>query len=108
MIYAPVVFISALTGQRVERLFDLIKQVSEQSTLRIPTGVLNGVINEATAMVQPPTDKGRNLKIYYVTQVGVKPPKFVIFVNNKELMHYSYERYLENQLRKTFGFVGTQ
>jgi GTP-binding protein len=107
MIYAPVVFISALTGQRVERLFDLIKQVSEQSTLRIPTGVLNGVINEATAMVQPPTDKGRNLKIYYVTQVGVKPPKFVIFVNNKELMHYSYERYLENQLRKTFGFVGT-
>ncbi|NSW89788.1 MAG: ribosome biogenesis GTPase Der [Firmicutes bacterium] len=107
MMYAPVLFISALTGQRVGRLFDLIKQVWEQSALRIPTGVLNEVINEATAMVQPPSDKGKSLKIYYITQTGIKPPSFIIFVNNKELMHYSYERYLENQLRKTFGFKGT-
>lgn len=107
MTYAPVLFISALTGQRVERLFDLIKQVSEQSTLRISTGVLNGVINEATAMVQPPADKGKILKVYYITQIGVRPPRFTIFVNDRELMHYSYERYLENQLRKTFGFKGS-
>jgi GTP-binding protein len=107
MTYAPVLFISALKGQRIERIFSLVKEVSEQSMLRISTGVLNEVINESVAMVQPPADKGRILKIYYITQVGIKPPKFVLFVNNKELMHYSYERYLENQLRKAFGFIGT-
>jgi len=107
MTYAPVIFISALTGQRVEKLFGLIKEVWEQSMLRIPTGVLNDVINEATAMVQPPSDKGKNMKIFYITQTAVKPPSFVLFVNDMELMHFSYERYLENQIRKTFGFKGT-
>jgi GTP-binding protein len=107
MIYAPIVFISALTGQRVNSLFCMIKQVMEQTMLKISTGVLNEVISGAVAMVQPPSDKGKSLKIYYAVQTGVKPPVFLIFVNNKELMHYSYERYLENQLRKTFGFMGT-
>lgn len=107
MTYAPIVFISALTGQRVNSIFGMIKQVMEQTMLRIPTGVLNEVISDAVAMVQPPSDKGKSLKIYYSVQTGVKPPVFIIFVNNKELMHYSYERYLENQLRKTFGFMGT-
>jgi GTP-binding protein len=107
MTYAPVVFISAKTGQRVARLFDLIKHVSNQASLRISTGMLNDLINEAIAMVQPPSDKGKRLKIFYVTQVGVRPPKFVVFLNNAELFHYSYERYLENQLRKSFGFEGT-
>lgn len=107
MTYAPVLFISAMTGQRVERLFELIKFVANQHSMRISTGMLNDVINEAIAMVQPPSDKGRRLKIYYMTQISVKPPTFVVFVNDKELMHYSYVRYLENQLRKNFGFEGT-
>lgn len=107
MTYAPVVFISAKTGQRVNRLFELIKFSFNQNSLRISTGMLNDVINEAIAIVQPPSDKGRRLKIYYAAQVSVKPPKFVVFVNNAQLMHFSYERYLENQLRKNFGFEGT-
>ena len=107
MTYAPIVFISAKTGQRVNRLFELIKFTFDQNSMRISTGMINDVINEAIAIVQPPSDKGRRLKIYYVTQVSVKPPKFVIFVNNAELMHFSYERYLENQIRKNFGFEGT-
>lgn len=107
MTYAPIVFISAKTGQRVNRLFELIKFSFDQNNLRISTGMLNDVINEAIAIVQPPSDKGRRLKIYYATQVSVKPPKFVVFVNNVQLMHFSYERYLENQLRKNFGFEGT-
>lgn len=107
MTYAPVLFISAKTGQRIQRLFELIKFVSDQNSMRISTGMLNDVINEAIAMVQPPSDKGKRLKIYYATQASVKPPTFVLFVNNIELMHFSYERYLENQLRKNFGFEGT-
>lgn len=107
MPYAPMLFISALTGQRVNRLFEMIKMVSENHTLRISTGLLNDVIIEATAMNQPPSDKGKQLKIYYVTQVSVKPPTFIIFVNDKQLMHFSYQRYLENQLREAFGFKGT-
>ncbi|MDP4182683.1 MAG: ribosome biogenesis GTPase Der [Bacillota bacterium] len=107
MTYAPVLFISAKTGQRVTKLFELIKYVSNQAAFRVSTGMLNDLVNEAIAMVQPPSDKGRRLKVYYMTQSGVKPPTFVIFVNNMELMHYSYQRYLENQLRKSFGFEGT-
>lgn len=107
MTYAPVVFISAKTGQRVSKLYELIKFVANQGSLRISTGMLNDLINEAIAMVQPPSDKGKRLKILYATQAGVKPPTFVIFVNSSELFHYSYERYLENQLRKSFGFEGT-
>lgn len=107
MTYAPILFISAKTGQRTDRIFDLIKYVVDQATLRISTGMLNDVVNEAVAMVQPPSDKGKNLKIYYMTQVSVKPPSFVIFINDIELMHFSYERYLENQLRKNFGFEGS-
>jgi len=107
MSYAPVIFISALTGQRVEKLYDMIKYVADQSSLRIATGVLNDVLNEAVAMVQPPSDKGKRLKVYYITQVGIKPPTFVLFINDEELLHYSYTRYIENQLRKTFGFEGT-
>lgn len=107
MQYAPVVFISALTGQRVDRVFELVKYVNEQSSLRISTGMLNDVMNEALAIVQPPSDKGKRLKLYYITQTSVRPPSFVLFVNDKELMHYSYERFIENQLRKTFGFEGT-
>ncbi len=107
MTYAPVLFISAMTGQRVQKLFELINYVANQASLRISTGMLNDLVNEAIAMVQPPSDKGKRLKIYYMTQAGVKPPTFVIFINDKELMHYSYERYLENQLRKSFGFEGT-
>jgi len=105
--YAPVIFISVKTGQRVERLYELIDHVNEQAALRISTGMLNDVINEATAMVQPPSDKGKRLRIFYTTQVSIRPPKLVIFVNNIKLMHFSYERYLENQLRKSFGFEGT-
>ena len=105
--YAPIIFISAKTGQRVERLFPLINNVAEQNAKRIPTAVLNQVINEAIAIVQPPTDKGRRLKILYGTQATTKPPTFVIFVNNKELFHFSYERYLVNQIRKEFGLEGT-
>ena len=107
MTYAPIVFISAKTGQRVNKLFDLIKIVSNNHAMRITTGVLNDIINEAVLMNQPPTDKGKRLKIYYGTQVASKPPKFVIFINDKELMHFSYGRYLENQIRKSFGFEGT-
>lgn len=107
MLYAPVLFISAKTGQRVNKIFELTKFVANQAALRISTGVLNDLLNEATAMVQPPSDKGKRLKIYYMTQASVKPPSFVVFINSIELMHYSYERYLENQLRKSFGFEGT-
>ncbi len=107
MSYAPIVFISAKTGQRVERLFELIDYVNNQASFRVQTGVLNDVLNDAIAMVQPPSDKGKRLKIYYMTQVGIKPPSFVIFVNNAELMHYSYSRYLQNTLRNNFGFEGT-
>ena len=105
--YAPIIFISAKTGQRVDKLFTMINNVAEQNSMRISTSVLNQVINEAIALVQPPTDKGRRLKILYATQVSTKPPTFVIFVNNKELFHFSYERYLVNQIRKEFGLVGT-
>ena len=105
--YAPVIFISAKTGQRVDKLFDIINHVAEQNAMRIPTATLNQVINEAIAIVQPPTDKGKRLKIFYGTQASTKPPTFVIFVNNKELFHFSYERYLVNQIRKEFGLEGT-
>jgi len=107
MTYAPVLFLSAKTGQRVKNVYELISFVANQAAFRISTGMLNDLINEATAMVQPPSDKGKRLKIYYMTQIGVKPPTFVVFVNDLNLFHYSYERYLENQLRKTFGFEGT-
>jgi GTP-binding protein len=107
MPYAPILFISAKTGQRINKIFELINFVSNQASLRISTGMLNDLVNEAVAMVQPPSDKGRRLKIFYLTQTGVKPPTFIIFLNNIELMHYSYERYLENQLRRSFGFEGT-
>lgn len=107
MMYAPSVYISAKTGLRVDSLFDMIGSVLEQNTKRISTGLLNDVINEAIAMVQPPSDKGKRLKIYYATQASTKPPTFVLFVNNAELAHYSYVRYLENQLRAKFGFEGT-
>ena len=105
--YAPIVFISAKTGQRVHKLFDLINHVAEQNSMRISTSMLNQVINEAIAIVQPPTDKGKRLKIYYGTQGSTKPPTFVIFVNKKDLFHFSYERYLVNQIRKEFGLEGT-
>ncbi len=105
--YAPIIFISAKTGQRVNKLFDMINQVASQNALRVSTSMLNQVLNEAIAVVQPPTDKGKRLKIYYMTQGSTKPPTFVVFVNNKELFHFSYERYLINQLRKEFGLVGT-
>ena len=105
--YAPILFISAKTGQRVFKLFDLINHVAEQNATRVSTSLLNQVINEAIAIVQPPTDKGKRLKIYYGTQASTKPPTFVIFVNNKELFHFSYERYLINQIRKEFGLEGT-
>jgi GTP-binding protein len=105
--YAPIIFISAKTGQRVDKLFTMINNVAEQNAMRVSTSVLNQVINEAIAVVQPPSDKGKRLKILYGTQVSTKPPTFVIFVNNKELFHFSYERYLVNQIRKEFGLVGT-
>ncbi len=105
--YAPIIFISAKTGQRVDKLFDMINDVAKQNSMRIPTSVLNQVINEAIAIVQPPTDKGKRLKILYGTQASTKPPTFVIFVNNKDLFHFSYERYLVNQIRKEFGLQGT-
>ena len=107
MTYAPIVFISALTGQRVDRLFELITYVNNQSSMRITTGMLNNVLADATARVQPPTDKGRRLKIYYMTQIGIKPPHFVCFCNDARLFHFSYQRYLENQIRATFGLEGT-
>ncbi len=105
--YAPKIFISAATGQRVTKLFELIKAVNENNSLRISTGMLNDVLIEAMAMNQPPAEKGRPLKIYYITQVSVKPPTFVLFVNDTELLHFSYKRYIENQLREAFGFMGT-
>ncbi len=105
--YAPVIFISAKTGQRVDKLFNMINNVAEQNAMRVSTATLNQVINEAIAIVQPPTDKGKRLKILYGTQVSTKPPTFVIFVNNKELFHFSYQRYLVNQIRKEFGLEGT-
>ena len=107
MTYAPTLFISALTGQRVDRLFELINYVNDQSAMRITTGMLNNVLTDAMARVQPPTDKGRRLKIYYMTQTGVRPPTFVAFCNSAELFHFSYQRYLENQIRGTFGLEGT-
>ena len=107
MPYAPILFISALTGQRVEKLFEMINFVAEQNAMRITTGMLNSVLADATARVQPPTDKGRRLKIYYMTQIGVKPPHFVIFCNDARLFHFSYQRYLENQIRASFGLTGT-
>ncbi|MCI1958560.1 MAG: ribosome biogenesis GTPase Der [Clostridia bacterium] len=107
MSYAPKVFISAKTGQRLNKLIDTIKAVRENNNLRISTGVLNDVLIDAMAMQQPPSDKGRQLRIYYITQATVKPPTFVLFVNNRELLHFSYRRYIENQLRDNFGFVGT-
>ena len=107
MPYAPKIFISALTGQRVTNLFRLIKTVHENNCMRVSTGVLNDVLIEAMAMNQPPAEKGRQLKIYYITQVSVKPPTFVLFVNDVELLHFSYKRYIENQLREAFGFSGT-
>ena len=107
MTYAPVLFISALTGQRVEKLFELINFVSEQASIRISTGTLNGVLADATARVQPPTDKGRRLKIYYMTQTGIRPPTFVCFCNDRTLFHFSYLRYIENQIRSVFGLEGT-
>ena len=107
MSYAPVLFISAMTGQRTDRLFELINFVNDQSSLRISTGMLNDVLADAQARVQPPTDKGRRLKIYYMTQTGVKPPNFVIFCNSRELFHFSYQRYIENQIRSVFGLEGT-
>ena len=107
MPYARLLFISAKTGQRVEKLFDLIDVIAENHSRRIQTGVLNEIVMEACALNQPPSDKGKRLKIFYTTQVGVKPPTFVIFVNDKELMHFSYQRYLENKIREAFGFEGT-
>ena len=107
MQYAPCMFISAKTGQRVNRLFEMINTIAQNQTLRISTGLLNDVLYEAMAMNQPPTDKGKALKILYMTQVSVKPPTFVLFVNDKELMHFSYLRYIENQMREAFGFKGT-
>jgi GTP-binding protein len=106
MSYVPILFISAKSGQRVNTIFEMIEHVASQSKLRISTGMLNDVLNEATALVQPPSDKGKPLKVYYITQSGINPPTFVVFINKIDLMHYSYQRYIENQLRKTFGFEG--
>ena len=107
MQYAEMIFISALTGQRLPKLFDTIDAVIENCSLRVGTGVLNEIMTEAVAMQQPPSDKGKRLRLYYITQASVKPPTFVIFVNDKELMHFSYTRYIENQIRNAFGFKGT-
>ena len=107
MPYAEILFISAMTGQRLPKLFETIDMVLENQTLRVQTGVLNEIMTEAVAMQQPPSDKGKRLKLFYMTQVAVKPPTFVIFVNDRELMHFSYTRYLENQIRNAFGFRGT-
>ena len=107
MSYAPIVFISAMTGQRTDRLFELINFANDQSHMRITTGMLNNVLADAQARVQPPTDKGRRLKIYYMTQTGICPPNFVIFCNSRELFHFSYQRYIENEIRAVFGLEGT-
>ena len=107
MPYAEMLFISALTGQRLPKLYDTIEAVHENHSLRVATGVLNEIMSEAVVMQQPPSDKGKRLRLYYITQVAVKPPTFVIFVNDKELMHFSYTRYIENKIREAFGFKGT-
>ena len=107
MSYAPILFISALTGQRTERIFELINFANDQTNMRITTGMLNDVLTDAQMRVQPPTDKGRRLKIYYMTQTGVRPPSFVVFCNRRDLFHFSYQRYLENQIRAVFGLEGT-
>ena len=107
MPYAEIMYVSAMTGQRLNKLYDIIDMVIENQTLRVATGVLNEIMTEAVAMQQPPSDKGKRLKLYYITQVAVKPPSFVIFVNDKQLMHFSYTRYLENKIREAFGFRGT-
>ncbi|MBP5606167.1 MAG: ribosome biogenesis GTPase Der, partial [Ruminiclostridium sp.] len=107
MSYAPFVFISALTGQRTDKLFELIKYTAEQNARRITTGMLNDMLSYATSRVQPPSDKGRRLKIYYMTQASTKPPTFVVFCNNTELFHYSYQRYIENQIRESFSLDAT-
>ena len=107
MPYAEMIFISAKTGQRLNKLFDLIDMVIENQSMPIATGELNEIMTEAVALQQPPSDKGKRLKLYYITQVSVKPPTFVIFVNDKELMHFSYTRYIENKIREAFGFRGT-
>ena len=107
MPYAQIMFISAKTGQRTSKIFDMIQMVIANNSMRIGTGVLNEIVSEAVAMQQPPSDKGKRLKIFYVTQVAVKPPTFVVFVNDKKLMHFSYVRYLENRIRDAFGFQGT-
>lgn len=107
MPYAEIMFVSALTGQRLVKLFDMVDTIIENQTMRVQTGVLNEIMTEAVAMQQPPSDKGKRLRLYYITQVAVKPPTFVIFVNDKELMHFSYTRYLENKIREAFGFRGT-
>lgn len=107
MSYAPVLFISAMTGQRTNRIFELVNYVNDQSAMRITTGMLNNVLADAQARVQPPSDKGKRLKIYYMTQTGIRPPNFVIFANSRELFHFSYQRYIENQIRSVFGLEGT-
>jgi GTP-binding protein len=107
MTYSPLVFISAETGRRLDKLFNLIDSAHTNASLRVSTGVLNDVISEAVTMNQPPSDKGKQLRINYATQVGIKPPTFVLFVNDKEMMHFSYERYIENSIRRSFGFEGT-
>ena len=107
MSFAPIIFVSAKTGQRIERLFELVKFVHQQNSMRISTGMLNDILADATARVQPPSDKGKRLKIYYMTQASTRPPTFVCFCNRKELFHFSYQRYLENQIRSTFGLEGT-
>ena len=107
MSYAPIVFISALTGQRIDKLFELIVSTHEQNCRRISTGMLNDMLSYATAKVQPPSDKGKRLKLYYMTQASTKPPTFVVFCNRSDLFHFSYQRYIENQIRETFGLTGT-
>ena len=107
MPYASIIFISAETGQRLHKLFEVIEVVIQNQNLRISTGVLNEILTEAVALAQPPSDKGKRLRLYYITQVAIKPPTFVIFVNDKQLMHFSYTRYIENKIREAFGFSGT-
>jgi GTP-binding protein len=107
MSYAEIIFISALTGQRLYKLYDMIDQIIESQNMRVQTGVLNEILTDAMAMKQPPSDKGKRLRIYYITQVSVKPPTFIMFINDKELTHFSYTRYIENRIRDTFGFHGT-
>jgi GTP-binding protein len=107
MSYAEIIFISAATGQRLVKIYEMVDQIIESQNLRIPTGVLNEILTEAVAMQQPPSDKGKRLRIYYMTQVSVKPPTFVMFVNDKQLTHFSYTRYIENKIRDAFGFRGT-